>query len=62
MTRWIIWSIVLVSMAGASTLASRARNTSNLLFHGCAAIGSHGTFIVAQFIGVEFITCTILLP
>jgi len=55
MTRWIIWSVVLISMAAASTLASRARNTSNLFFHGCAAVGSHGTFIVAQFIGVDLI-------
>lgn len=55
MTRWIVWSAVLICMAAASTLASRARNTSNLFYHACCAVGSHGTFIVAQFIGVDLI-------
>lgn len=53
--RWFIWVLLLISTSGTSTLASRARNTPSLMYHALAALGSHGTFIVSQLIGLDIL-------
>lgn len=55
MLRWIIWSALLLSTSGSSTLASRARNTPSYAYHTLAALLSHGTFFVSQLIGIDII-------
>lgn len=55
MMRWLIWAVLLISTAGTSTIASRARNTTSYWYHGLAALGSHGTFFLAQIIGVDLL-------
>lgn len=55
MTRWLIWSALLVATSGTSTLASRARNTPSYGYHTLAALGSHGTYFLAQLIGIDLI-------
>jgi hypothetical protein len=51
--RWLIWSVMLALTSGSGTLASRARNTPSLTYHGSAAMFSHGTFFISQLIGVD---------
>jgi hypothetical protein len=53
--RWIVWAFVLAVTQGSGTLASRARNTPSLWYHGCAAFFSHSCFFVAQVIGIDVI-------
>lgn len=53
MTRWILWSIILVFTNGSGTLASRARNTPSYAYHALAALASHGTFFLSSLIGVD---------
>lgn len=55
MGRWIIWSVLLLATSGTSTLASRARNTPSYGYHFLASMGSHGTFFLAQLIGIDLI-------
>lgn len=55
MTRWLIWAALLVSTSSSSTAASRARNTNSYGYHAVAALFSHGTFFVAQLIGIDLI-------
>lgn len=55
MTRWIIWSFLLLITSGSGTLASRARNTPSYGYHSLAALGSHGTFFIQQLIGIDII-------
>lgn len=53
--RWFIWIVLLISTSGTSTLASRARNTPSYVYHALAALGSHGTFIISQLIGLDIL-------
>ena len=55
MTRWLIWSILLIATSGSSTIASRARNTPSYTYHTLAALMSHGTFFLGQLIGIDLI-------
>lgn len=53
MTRWLLWSVMLISTSGSGTLASRARNTPSFGYHALAALFSHGTFFVSNLIGID---------
>lgn len=53
MTRWLLWSAVLILTNGSGTLASRARNTPSIGYHALAALLSHGTFFVSNLIGID---------
>lgn len=55
MTRWVVWSILLIATSGSGTLASRARNTPSYGYHAIAAMLSHGTFFAGQLIGIDII-------
>lgn len=53
MLRWVIWAGLLAMFGISSTMVSRARNTNSYRYHGICAVFSHGTFFVAQLIGVD---------
>lgn len=55
MTRWFIWAVILAVTQGSGTLASRARNTPSLWYHGACAMFSHGCFFVALILNVDII-------
>ena len=55
MTRWLVWSVMLIATAGSGTLASRARNTPSYTYHTLAALLSHGTFFISNLIGIDIL-------
>ncbi len=55
MSRWFIWAFILALTQGSGTLASRARNTPSLWYHGACATFSHGCFFVALILNVDII-------
>jgi hypothetical protein len=51
--RFVAWAFVLMLQAGASTWASRARNTESVRYHAVAAVFSHGVWFVSNALMVD---------
>jgi hypothetical protein len=47
---WLAWAGLLVVQNAAFTLVSRARNSSSLVYHAAAALGSNGVWFASQFL------------
>lgn len=53
MGTWILWAAMLLLQNASFTLVSRARNSSSILFHAAAAVGSNGVFILTQLVALD---------
>lgn len=51
----VVWVILLFFQSAAFTWASRARNSSNLWYHGVACTFSNGIFFITQLIMIAHV-------
>jgi hypothetical protein len=45
--KWLIWALVLMAQTGATTWASRARNSGSVRYHSLASVFSNGVWFIS---------------
>jgi hypothetical protein len=51
--KYVMWALLLLAQSASFTWVSRARNSGSYSYHATAALFSHGTWFVGQFVLVD---------